>query len=429
MHDYGWDRVSSHDRGTILAGFAVGEALGGPYHLEIHPTDRCNAACTFCSTRRLRERAEMATSAIADVLDQAKCLGVRSVSLSGGGEPLARPGGRWALSRLVALGIPVAHVTTNGLELDSEIRELLVAGGCTQLRISLNAADRDDYRRMMGVGPEGFDRVIGNIRRLVAHRDGPRPHVIVQFLVDRHNFRSVPAMYRLGRALGVDRMVFNGLSYVADGDRMTAAEIGELVRLYRSVLERDEYRFILAIHNFEHDLSSALGGIERELGAERDARSRIGRMAELLNRRDQTLGQKLAHRRWMAVRAESRTLAREHGEPCLLPWYSMIVRADGTVPPCCVLQHRSVGSVAERRIEDLWHAPAMRGLRSRLRAAAVGDVASDDRRDPSDSVCAATGRAEFPCPFKATFYRHDLTFSRRLVGLVVQRHARPATGR
>jgi uncharacterized Fe-S cluster-containing radical SAM superfamily enzyme len=56
MHDYGWDRPSSLDRGTILAGFAMGEALGGPYHLAIRPTDRCNAACAFCSTRSATSR-------------------------------------------------------------------------------------------------------------------------------------------------------------------------------------------------------------------------------------------------------------------------------------------------------------------------------------------------------------------------------------
>jgi len=126
----------------------------------------------------------------------------------------------------------------------------------------------------------------------------------------------------------------------------------------------------------------------------------------------------IAHRRWMKARSGSRTMAALHGEPCLLPWYSMIIRADGSVPTCCALQHSSVATVEERDLTSIWHGARMTTLRRQLRAAALGHQYERVADHPADQICAVGTGTGFQCPFKATFYRHDLPFSRRLAGVV-----------
>jgi len=418
MHDFGWNQIGAAEKQTILSGFSAGEALGGPYHMEIHPTDRCDIACRFCSTQKLRSRSELTTEAIDRILSQAIDAGVRSVSISGGGEPLVGGAGRHIIARLAEHNLPIAHITTNGLGLDREVSAALISGGCDQIRISLNVADRDDYSRMMGVGPACFDRVVENIRRLVAMKKGhPQTTVIVQFLTDHHNFRSVPEMYRFGRSLGVDKMLFNGLSYVEPPDRMRETEVSELVEFYRRILEEDEYRFIIGIHSYELDLADQLHTIEARIGARRNSRSQLRRLTDYLARREAPR-RTLDHRRWMKARSGSRTMAALHGEPCLMPWYSMIIRADGSVPPCCALQHSSVATVEDRDLMSIWRGSTMATLRRQLRAAALGQTYAPLIDHPADQICAVGAGSEFQCPFKATFYRHDLPFSRRLADVV-----------
>jgi hypothetical protein len=118
-------------------------------------------------------------------------------------------------------------------------------------------------------------------------------------------------------------------------------------------------------------------------------------------------------------------MATLHGEPCLLPWYSMIIRADGSVPSCCALQHSNVATVEDRDLTSIWRGSTMATLRRQLRAAALGGSYKPMNGHPADQICAVGTGSEFECPFKATFYRHDLRFSRRLAEVVdeAKRHS------
>ncbi len=173
MHDYGWSQLAAADRRTILSGFESGKTLGGPYHLEVHPTDRCSISCVFCSTRRIRRGAEIDEANIDRLLEQAVDSDVRSISISGGGEPLFGRAGRRLIQRMENADLPIAHLTTNGVDLDEEVAVELLAARCEQVRISLNTIGRDDYSRMMRTRPELFDRVVRNVRRLSAGQSVP----------------------------------------------------------------------------------------------------------------------------------------------------------------------------------------------------------------------------------------------------------------
>jgi len=57
-------------------------------------------------------------------------------------------------------------------------------------------------------------------------------------------------------------------------------------------------------------------------------------------------------------------------------------------------------------------------LRRQLGSAALGRPFTRVSGHPADQICSAGSGAGFDCPFKATFYRHDLRFSRRLAEIV-----------
>ncbi len=144
--------------------------------------------------------------------------GLRSVRMSGGGDPLFHSGILDFLDHLDARGVLIDNLTTNGALLGPEIARRLVARGTREVIFSVNAVDDQDYHRMMQVPLGTFGRVLTNIRGLLAERgDAELPSVVVQFLVDRENFREIPRMYALGRSLGADRVVISNVAAIPLG--------------------------------------------------------------------------------------------------------------------------------------------------------------------------------------------------------------------
>src|SRR5512146_3176021 len=113
MSDLGWKYLTESDKAAILRGIAEGRAFGGPYHVEIHPADRCNIDCFFCSTAPLRGTDELPLTRFEELLRELKEAGTRSVRLSGGGEPLFHRQTKKYLRTIAEIGLPIENVTTN----------------------------------------------------------------------------------------------------------------------------------------------------------------------------------------------------------------------------------------------------------------------------------------------------------------------------
>ena len=420
LGELGWQFLGPVHKRVILRGIRDGVAYGGPFHLELHPTDRCNLNCFFCSTRLLRSGCELDLSAIRRLVEDMRRAGTLSVCLSGGGEPLAHSRIADILDLLLRSGIRISNLTTNGLALTRELASRLLDAHCDQLRISLNCSSESDYSRMMQTDPATFRRVLANLRGFLserARRRVSRPEVIVQFLPYKANFRSIPEMAALAGDLGVDGIVFNGLAFLEEDGKMTGAETAEMLELFERVLRVDEYRRIRGIHSLEQDLASGLVEIERRLGSERDRRTRARRLFDLVRRRDFTLGEKWRHHRRMRRRARVQAILGTGDDPCVMPWYTLTVRADGSVPTCCVLQGSGAERLEGRGLAGIWYGEKMDRLRSQMRRLiAEGSVwRFDPERDTEvRSMCSCAHPRAGRCHIRSFYYCWDLAFFRSL---------------
>ena len=167
MSQLGWDHLTRAGQGGDPEGIEDGVAYGGPYHVEFHPQDRCNVDCFFCSTASLRGKDEIPMPRFAEMLGELKEMGTRAIRLSGGGEPLFHRKIHDFLRAIQTSGLPIENLTTNGVLLRSEVAELLV-GTCEQVTVSLNTADATTYGAMMQTNERNFQRVVDNLRGLVA---------------------------------------------------------------------------------------------------------------------------------------------------------------------------------------------------------------------------------------------------------------------
>jgi MoaA/NifB/PqqE/SkfB family radical SAM enzyme len=416
VDDFGWNYLTAEDKEQILCGIRDGRAYAGPFHVELYPADRCNIECFFCSTAAIRGTDEIPMPRLEELVTELGTLGTRSIRLAGGGEPLFHRRIAELLERIATTPMRIENVTTNGVLLGDRVRDVLLRT-CDTLTISLNTADPKSYASMMQTPERNFGRVVENVKTLVAHRAAARsrkPEVNVQFLVWKENFRTIPAMYDLARDMGADGIIFNGLAYLRDDQKMSEQETAEMMALYKALVRTDEYRKIRAIDSFERDISLLVAEINDDLTRQRHARGPIGRLVHLLTRRDFTLREKLEHRRRMGELQRIAAARASLPDDCTIAWHSLVVRTSGAVAPCCILQGKQLGNVFQSSVRDVWYGEPYQRFRSELTQ--ILREAADWKHDgdPSRTVEPLCGsRSGERCPVKG-YYTTDVPFSRAL---------------
>ena len=344
---HGWAEVSRERKREIIEAIAANRATRGPVHAELDLTDRCNVACYFCNQQDLRTKESIPLPKLTDLIDELAETGLKSVRLSGGGDPLFHRDVLPVMDHLAARNVVVDNLTTNGVALTADVAARLIRNKAREVIFSLNAADAADYARMMRVKPALFDKVLENIRALVAMRgDSIHPSIVVQFLIDRRNLHRLPDMYELGRSLGVDRIAINAVLEIP--------------------LNRLDLDALLTID----DRHAAEPFIEEILRRDRDAGLlqidfAIGRWNEVLHAVRARLDAP-AHNLYPTAPS----FKAENGG-CFFAWYTAAITGNGDIRPCCLLLHPTVkplGNIHDgKSFAEHWTGPAFTKMRDEMR--------------------------------------------------------------
>lgn len=138
----------------------------GRHHnnLRISVTDRCNIRCFYCMPAdnvEFMPKEELLTfEEIERIVRIGTTLGIDRIRLTGG-EPLVRRDLHVLVKKLSAIpGIVDIGMTTNGIFLEEQARELHEAG-LRRLNVSLDALDPEVFRRV--TRRDGYERVIAGI--------------------------------------------------------------------------------------------------------------------------------------------------------------------------------------------------------------------------------------------------------------------------
>jgi MoaA/NifB/PqqE/SkfB family radical SAM enzyme len=301
--------------------------------------------------------------------------------------------------------------------------EALLEAGCREVIVSLNCGEPSSYARMMQTSPAMFDRVTGNVAGLLARRRAVHsrwPAVILQLLIYKDNYETIPEMYECARRLGVDGVIFNGLSFLPQEMRMSAAETERMAELLEEVMVADEMRRVLGIGSFEQDVSGMVTRIEARIGAERSRQGRVRQAVRTLVRTDFSMRQKWEHHvKMRRLRTARRLLARGF-DPCIRAWYSLTVKTDGTVPVCCARQDVILADLKTSSLEEVWYGPRLEALRRGMRRAIVQGASWTAAGEEDAGVaprCSAVSSGIERCPFRSFYFRHDARFFRSLADL------------
>jgi MoaA/NifB/PqqE/SkfB family radical SAM enzyme len=390
---HGWAEVGDERKREIIEAIRSGRATRGPVHAELDITDRCNVACYFCNQQDVRTRQQISFEHLVALIDELGQLGVRSVRMSGGGDPLAHRDVGRVLDHLQSRGIVLDNLTTNGALLGPDLARRLTQNRAREVLFSLNAADPADYHRMMQVVPATFTRVVDNIAHLVRSRgDSPYPAVVVQFLIDRKNYQDLPKMYDLGRSLGADRIAISLVldipgEHIEPGLLLGLADGESLRPFLEEILQRDRDAQLLQMYFPVHEWNAMVAQIKQRLASPHEA----------------------------PLFPTAPSFSEKNGH-CFFGWYTATIRGNGDLYPCCLLMfpdYKPLGNALNGRFVDHWNGPAFQRLRQEQREVFLaGDKAKFDpaKFQVLRPQCVEHGL----CWLKNIYFRGDEAFYREL---------------
>jgi radical SAM protein with 4Fe4S-binding SPASM domain len=310
-----------------------------PRILYLESTNRCNLRCKGCILYRggWESERDVSLRELAAITDQLPAL--ERVFLHGIGEPLLNEELLEMIQYLKRREVYVLF-NTNGVLLDGRKQVGLIRAGLDELRISLDAASAQGYRKIRNSGK--FEQVVENVRSFAAlqkKQGAAHPKLSLWFLGTRDNVAELHDFVELAARIGVKEVYFQRLVYFQDD---LGYGIARHTRTLGSASDGS-----LALISASQDLAVKLGVQFNASGLSKPADSlrRVG-------------GDECPWRK------------------CYRPFTIMYITANGNVLPCCISPFSTIdyaniilGNVFERPVKNIWAGARYRNFRKQHQTA------------------------------------------------------------
>ena len=304
-----------------------------PVCLYLEVTNRCNLLCETCprTFEELEPPADMSWSLFTKIVDQVP--NVARVVLHGVGEPMLVKDLPRMIRYLKDRGTYVLF-NTNGTLMQPRRFQELIDTGLDELRVSLDAADRESYAKIRG--KDFFNRIVRDVGKFIAYQKqmgATTPRVSLWLTGMKETVDQLPDFVRLAASMGVTE-----------------------VHLQRLVFDEQGYGMADAAHSLfestqaaEHDAIAAAQALGAALGVTLDASGATEPGMSLKQQDD---------RAWAT---------------CRRPWSLMYFTAHGRALPCCIApfsvrgySNYTLGDATQADLRDIWSSPAYRDFRTSL---------------------------------------------------------------
>jgi MoaA/NifB/PqqE/SkfB family radical SAM enzyme len=233
------------------------------------------------------------------------------LEIAGGGEPLLLKDIRRFFAAIRGKNI-VGSLITNGSLLSEDLSNELVNCRWNWVRVSLNGASRETYRRVHRA--DHFDLVLSNVRKFQQARGWRRyPRIGMNFVVQKDNYRDIVKFVMLANELHLDSVSLDSLIVCNASRDLT---LDEAMREEGVALLLEAKAKAKIPHNIDHTITLL-----------DDARTRVARRDSLKNR-------------W-----------------CPIVQYQLEIRSNGIVLPCCmatqIADHEM--SIKKCSLAEIWN--------------------------------------------------------------------------
>jgi radical SAM protein with 4Fe4S-binding SPASM domain len=295
-----------------------------PRNLYLEVTNRCNLKCKACIIYKgsWEPPRDITMDELVRITGQLPDL--ERITLHGIGEPLMNPDLPAMIRHLKDRHVSVMF-NSNGILLDENRQDDLIAAGLDELRISLDAASPQVYKEMRNSNQ--FDRIIKNLRSFVDRiRNHPqrRLKLSLWYLGTRENIAGLPDFIRLAASIGVKEVYLQRLVYFQDDDGYGTATPK------KTLMDSDGRSRKLLSHS-------------QELAKQLDIQFNASGMTTPFE----------------SVRTDP--AGPSSWKKCFRPNTLMYITANGNVLPCCISPFSTsdypsiiLGNVFETPLEEIW---------------------------------------------------------------------------
>lgn len=198
-----------HRHTQRISGVRNNKVYIGPENVTLELTNACNVRCQFCVTEHAPgnpahfDKAHfLSLEKFQGIVDDCVEMKVDEMTIVGSGEPTLHPSFRQMMRHVENQPLYIKLHTNAAFPLDLCAEVFKV----DHVIINLSAVNREHYIQMKG--KDLFDRVVANIKRLVAMRDAAKPgfKIEIAYIVNTVNFNQIPQMNDLADELGVNRV-------------------------------------------------------------------------------------------------------------------------------------------------------------------------------------------------------------------------------
>lgn len=159
------DRI---DAVTKISSSYLAARLPAPRSVKIEISPRCNFRCGFCAlrSREVQPKWDMDFTLFQRITREMREAGVEEIGVFYLGESFMNPRLLVDCVRYLKheLGFPYVFLTSNASMAFPEAVKECMAAGLDSLKWSCNAADEEQFQRIMGVSPRLFKIALGNIQ-------------------------------------------------------------------------------------------------------------------------------------------------------------------------------------------------------------------------------------------------------------------------
>lgn len=237
--------------------------IQAPLHIRIKPTNVCNHKCWYCAYHQddfqlgqdMVMKDSIPLSKMMEIIEDISDMGIKSVTFSGGGEPLYYRHIDQALEKLIEKKIAFAALT-NGSFLKDTTAELFAKYG-SWLRVSIDGWDDASYKKYRNCKDDEYSRVINNIKRF-KKLDGSCV-VGISFILDKNNVNHIETQLKLFKSIGVDSVKLSGVIVSNNGKANNLYHkpffdrIKDKIQAIKSDLEDETFEIFDGYHELEEN--------------------------------------------------------------------------------------------------------------------------------------------------------------------------------
>ena len=305
-----------------------------PVCLYLEVTNRCNLLCETCprTFETLEPPADMSWALFTRIVDQYP--NIARVVLHGVGEPMLVKDLPRMIRYLKDRGTYVLF-NTNGTLLQQKKFQGLIDCGLDELRVSLDAADRETYAKVRG--KDFFQRIVRDVGKFIAYQNeigATFPRVSLWLTGLKETVAQLPDFVRLAAKMGVREVHLQRLVFDEAGYGMARADSS----LFEQTRD-DEQASIEA--------AQAIGAV---LGFTLDASG--------------------ATEPGMSLKRQAED---QPWSTCRRPWSLMYFTAHGRALPCCIAPFSArdyatytLGDATQQSLREIWNGPAYQQFRGSL---------------------------------------------------------------